>query len=224
MKQRGVFPCEKLRPLGIVAVALLLTLPSCNRDALDTPVQPFGQSDELVALVANGPATRFLGADGKYSGIEQDLLELFAKDTGTRLRLIERARFNDILPALHQHRAHLAAAGLAATEERRKQFLFGPAYLSVHTVVAYNTDHQRPKNLSDLIGKRVAVLAGSSAAEQLRVELLENKKLKWEEMSATDSMELLDRLAAEELDYVITDSNIVELAQNFSSNIGRAFN
>jgi membrane-bound lytic murein transglycosylase F len=224
MKQRGVFPCEKLRPLGIVAVALLLTFPSCNRDALDTPVQPFGQSDELVALVANGPATRFLGADGKYSGIEQDLLELFAKDTGTRLRLVERAKFDDILPALRQHRAHLAAAGLAATEERRKHFLFGPAYLSVHTVVAYNTDNQRPKNLRDLIGKRVALLAGSSAAEQLRQELVENPKLKWDEIAATDSMELLDRLAADEVDYVITDSNIVELAQNFSSNIGRAFN
>src|SRR3954462_7579293 len=224
MKQRGVFPCEKLRPLGIVAAALLLTLPSCNRDQQDPPVQPFGQSDELVVLVANGPATRFLGADGKYSGIEQDLLELFAKDTGTRLRLVERVRFNDILPALRQHRAHLAAAGLAATEERRKQFLFGPAYLSVHTVVAYNTDNQRPKSLRDLIGKRVVLLAGSTAAEQLRQELTENPKLKWDEIGATDSMELLDRLAADEVDYVITDSNIVELAQNFSSNIGRAFN
>jgi membrane-bound lytic murein transglycosylase F len=37
-------------------------------------------------------------------------------------------------------------------------------------------------------------------------------------------MELLDRLAAEEVDYVVTDSNIVELAQNFSPNLGRAFN
>jgi membrane-bound lytic murein transglycosylase F len=37
-------------------------------------------------------------------------------------------------------------------------------------------------------------------------------------------MELLDKLASDEVDYVVTDSNIVELAQNFSPNIGRAFN
>ena len=224
MKQRGVFPCKKLRPLGIFAAALLLTSSSCHRDTADSRVPPFGQSDELVVLVANGPATRFLGADGKYSGIEQDLLELFAKDMGTRLRLVEQPKFNDILPALRQHHAHLAAAGLAATEERREHFVFGPAYLSVHTVVAYNTDDQRPKSVRDLIGKRVAVLAGSSAAEQLRLEAQDNPGLKWEEIAATDSMELLDRLAGEEVDYVVTDSNIVELAQNFSSNIGRAFN
>jgi membrane-bound lytic murein transglycosylase F len=211
--------------LGIVAAALLLTPPSCDPDALsERPAAPFGETDELVVLVRNGPATRFLGADGKYSGIEQDLLELFAKDTGMRLRFVERRTFNEILPALRRHRAHLAAANLVATEERRKELIFGPAYLSVHTVVAYNTDHQRPRNVHDLVGKRVVVLAGSSGAEQLRAERQIEPGLKWEETPATDSMELLDKLTSDEVDYVVTDSNIVELAQSFSPNIGRAFN
>jgi membrane-bound lytic murein transglycosylase F len=211
--------------LGIVAAALLLTLSSCDPDALfERPVPPFGETDELVVLVRNGPATRFLGADGKYSGIEQDLLDLFAKDTGTRLRFVEGTKYSEILPALRRHRAHLAAAGLVATEERRKELIFGPAYLSVHTVVAYNTDHPRPRNVRDLIGKRVVVLAGSSGAEQFRAEVLQEPKLRWDEIPATGSMELLDRLASDEVDYVVTDSNIVELAQNFSPNIGRAFN
>jgi len=211
--------------LTIVAAALLLTPPSCDRGGLfDGPVAPFGETDELVVLVRNGPATRFLGADGKYSGIEQDLLELFAKDTGMRLRLVERATFNEILPALRRHRAHLAAANLVATEERRKMLIFGPAYLSVHTVVAYNSDNQRPKNVHDLVGKRVVALTGSSGAEQLRVEALAEPRLQWEEIPAADSIELLDKLSSDEVDYVVTDSNIVDLAQNFASNIGRAFN
>ncbi len=211
--------------LGIVAAALVLALASCDLDSLfERPVPPFGEGDELVALVRNGPATRFLGADGSYSGFEQDLLDLFAKDSSMRLRLVERTRFADILPALRRHAAHLAAAGLVTTEERRKDFLFGPAYLSVHTVVAYNTDHQRPKSVRDMVGKRVIALAGSSGAEQLKQEFGEEPKLQWDEVTATDSMELLDRLASDEVDYVVTDSNIVELAQNFSPNIGRAFN
>ena len=227
MRRRVVFRpgTSSITALRIVAATLFLTLTSCDPDAqFERPVRPFGETDELVVLVRNGPATRFLGADGKYSGIEQDLLDLFAKDTGTRLRLVERTKFNEILPALRRHLAHLAAAGLTATEERRKEFIFGPAYLSVHTVVAYNTDHPRPKNVRDLIGKRVFVLAGSSGAEQLRSEVLQEPKLRWEEIPATDSMELLDRLASDEVDYVVTDSNIVELAQNFSPNVGRAFN
>ena len=162
-------------------MALLLLVPSCNPDALfERPVRPFGETDELVVLVHNGPTTRFLGADGKYSGIEQDLLDMFAKDTGTRLRLVERAKFGEILPALRHHLAHLAAAGLVANQERRREFIFGPAYLSVHTVIAYNTDNERPKNVRDLIGKRVAVLAGSSSAEQLGLEVREEPKLRWQ--------------------------------------------
>ncbi len=206
-------------------MALLLIVPSCNPDALfERPVRPFGETDELVVLVRNGPTTRFLGADGKYSGIEQDLLDMFAKDTGTRLRLVERTKSSEILPALRHHLAHLAAAGLVATQERRREFIFGPAYLSVHTVIAYNTDNERPKNVRDLIGKRVAVLAGSSSAEQLGQEFRQEPKLRWQEIATTDSMVLLDKLASDEFDYVVTDSNIVELAQNFSPNIGRAFN
>ena len=226
MRRRIVFrPGTSITALGVVAAAFLLTLPACNPDALlERPVPPFGETNELVVLVRNGPATRFLGADGKYSGIEQDLLDLFAKDTGKRLRLVERTKFNEIMPALRRHLAHLAAAGLVATEDRRKEVIFGPAYLSVHMVVAYNTDDPRPRNIRDLIGKRVVALAGSSGVEQLRAEVLQEPKLKWEEIPATDSMELLDRLASDEVDYVVTDSNIVELAQNFSPNIGRAFN
>ncbi len=203
----------------------MLLLGSCDPDSLfERPVPAFGETDELVVLVRNGPTTRFLGADGKFSGIEQDMLDMFAKDIGMRLRLVERTNFSDILPSLRRHLAHLAAAGLSATEERRKDFIFGPAYLSVHTVVAYNTDHSRPRDIRNLIGKRVAVLAGSSSAELLRGEVLEEPRLTWEEIPAADSMELLDKLSADEVDYVVTDSNLVELAQNFSPNIGRAFN
>jgi len=211
--------------VGIITATLLLALQSaCDPDRTDAPVQPFEKTDELVVLVHNGPATRFLGADGQYAGIEQDLVELFARELGLRVRFVERSNYSDILPALRKHLAHFAAAGLTATEERRKSFLFGPAYLSVHTVVAYNTDNPRPRNIRDLIGKHVVTMAGSGSAEQLQSEALEVPMLKWEEEHAEDRMALLDMLANDEVDYVVTDSNIVELAQNFSPNIGRAFN
>ena len=210
---------------GIALASTLAALPACDTSNwFEVPVQPYGATDELVVLVRNGPTTRFLGADGKFSGMEQDLLDMFAKDTGMRLRLVERANFSEIFPALRRHLAHFAAAGLSATEDRRRDFQFGPAYLSIHTVVAYNNDKQRPKSLHDLVGKRVAVVAGSSAAEQLRQEIMEEPRLDWEEVPAVDSMELLDKLSNDDFDYVVTDSNIVELAQNFSPNIGRAFN
>lgn len=129
---RRSFVSRAQSALKIVATALLVLVPSCDPGQLiERPVLPFGMSEELVVLVRNGPTTRFIGADGKYTGIEQDLAELFARDVGKSLRMVERNRFADILPALRRQVAHLAAAGLSVTEERSRHFDFGPAYLSV---------------------------------------------------------------------------------------------
>ncbi|HWA14234.1 MAG TPA: membrane-bound lytic murein transglycosylase MltF [Burkholderiales bacterium] len=208
----------------VLAAALLIFLPSCDPGALiQRPVLPFGMTDELVVLVRNSPNTRFLGADGKYIGIEQDLLQMFAKDIGMKLRYVELSNFADILPSLRRNVAHFAAAGLSATDERRRDFLFGPAYQSVQKVVAFNTDKPRPNAMHDLVGKRVAVMAGTSAAEQLRAERENEPRLRWDEVPTSDSVALLDHLSDGEYDYVVTDSNVVDLAQNFLPNIGRAF-
>lgn len=220
---RRSFATRALSVLKIATAAVLIMMPSCDPGRLiERPVLPFDMSEELVVLVRNSPTTRFLGADGKYTGIEQDLAELFARDIGKPLRMIERNRFADILPALRRHSAHLAAAGLSITEERNQHFDFGPAYLSVQKVVAYNTGHLRPRNLGQLVGKRVAVVAGSSSADQLRAERANLPELEWEEVHVADSMMLLDRLSDGDYDYVIVDSNVLDLAQNFSPNIERA--
>jgi membrane-bound lytic murein transglycosylase F len=208
----------------LAAAALLVFLPFCDPGVLiERPVLPFGTIGELVVLVRNGPTTRFLGADGKFSGMEQDMLEMFAKELGVRLRVIERTNFADILPALRRNIAHLAAAGLSATDEGRSRLIYGPAYLSVQKVVAYNTDQPRPRSVRDLAGKRIAVVAGSSSAEQLGLERANVPDLLWDEVPVADSMTLLDQLSDGKYDFVITDSHIVELAQNFSPNIGKAF-
>ncbi len=209
----------------VIAAALLIILPSCDPGTLiQRPVLPFGLTDELVVLVRNSPSTRFLGADGKYVGIEQDLLEMFAKDIGMKLRLTEYSNFAEILPALRRNTAHFAAAGISATEERRREFLFGPAYQSVQKVVAYNTDRSRPHSVRDLVGKRVAAIAGTSSADQLRIERESVPRLRWDEVPIGDGIALLDELSDGEYDYVVIDSNVVDLAQNFLPNVARAFN
>lgn len=208
----------------LVAAVLLLMLPFCDPGMLiERPVLPFGVTDELVVLVRNGPDTRFLGVDGKFSGMEQDMLEMFAKDLGVRLRVVERSNFADIVPALRRNIAHIAAAGLSVTDERRSRLIFGPAYLSVQKVVAYNTERRRPRSVRDLVGKHGAVVAGSSSADQLRIERASVPELLWDEVLVANSMTLLDQLSDGEYDFVMTDSHIVELAQNLSPNIGKAF-
>ncbi|MGH8676922.1 MAG: transporter substrate-binding domain-containing protein, partial [Burkholderiales bacterium] len=150
----GLLPILRSAP-KLAAAAILLVLPSCDPGSVsERPAPPYGTSVELVVVSRNSPTTRYIGPDGDYVGFEQDLVELFARDAGLKLRVIERSRFSDILPTLKRRIAHLAAAGISITKEREAQFSFGPAYMTVNKVVAYNTDQHKPRDFTDLVGKR----------------------------------------------------------------------
>ena len=180
----------------LTAAALLIALPSFDLGAIiERPVPPFGVTSELVVVTRNSPTTRYIGPDGDYVGFEQDLMELFARETGKQVRVIERERLGDILPTLHHRLAHIAAAGLSVTAQRQSFVTFGPSYLTVQKAVVYNTYKPRPRGLSNLVGRRVAVLAASSSADQLRTAAREIRGLDWDEVPAANVDHLLDLLA-----------------------------
>jgi membrane-bound lytic murein transglycosylase F len=66
-------------------------------------------------------------------------------------------------------------------------------------------------------------LRGSSSAAALRAEAEDIPGLKWKEFNAPDVDKLLDELSEGDLDYVVADSNVVELTRNFYPNISAAF-
>lgn len=211
------------RALGVwAATVLLIAMPFCD-PGFDRPALPFEITEELVVLTRNSPTTRYIGPDGDYVGFEQDLLQMFARETGKKLNIIVRSRLPDILSSLSDRTAHFAAAGLSVTPEREEHFAFGPPYLTTRKAVAYDPDRGRPRDLSDLVGHRVGVLAGSSSAEQLRAEARAIPQLSWEEVHAADVDELLERLSKGELKYAVADSHMIELARNFFPNVSIAF-
>lgn len=208
----------------LVVAAVLLILPSCDPgQLLQRPVLPFDRAEEVVVLSRNSPTTRYIGPDGEYVGFEQDLIDLFSKETGMRVRVIERARFSEILPALAKRRAHIAAASLSVTPEREHAFVFGPSYMSVRKAVIYNTSLGRPRNFKQLVGKRVAAIAGGTSAAQLRTEAKSVPGLVFQEIQAGDVDQLLEKLSDGALDYVVSDSHVIELARNFYPNIAIGF-
>ena len=225
MPKRNVNWVGQIRSFTTLAATLLLiAMPSCDPgNLIRRPVSPTSITGELVVVSRSAPTTRFIGPDGAYSGFEQDMLDLFAKETNLRLSVIERARFSDIIPAVSQRVAHLAAAGLSVTEERAKIVKFGPSYMTVRKTVAYNTGQRRPRRLTSLVGRRGGVLHGSSSAARLRTEAKKLQGLEWDEVHAADVDRLLEKLSAGELDYVIADSHVIELARNFYPNVSIAF-
>src|SRR6185503_2976465 len=115
------------------------------------PVLPMASTGELVVLTRNSGTTRYIDSQGRYAGLEYDLVELFAREMGVRVRYLDRQPFYQVLPALDKNHAHLAAAGVAITSGRLNEFRFGPAYQMVQPMLAYNTDHRAPRELRDVI-------------------------------------------------------------------------
>jgi len=212
----------RMRKLPFTLVLLLPVV--CDPGFIaDRPVAPLSQTGELVVLTRNTPTTRYVDSQGQTSGLEYDLVQMFAAELGVKVRYIDRQPLYQILPALRRNEAHLAAAGLAITSDRVKQFQFGPAYQMFQPVLAYNTDNPAPRDIKDVIGKRIEVVKGTSAIEDLRTLRKRYPQLRWHEVSESDSEGLLSRLSEGKTDYVVTDSHVLDVVRNFYPNLSRAF-
>jgi len=207
----------------LTVLLLCAAIAGCDIKPPPKPVPPAQQSGELVVITRNSPTTYYEDAEGKQAGLEHDLVEMFAKDVGVQVRFIVANQFNEILPALESHQAHMAAAGLSVTHERQQRFKFSTPYQTVLQQVVYNTSSNKPANIKSLIGKRVEVVAGSSYAESLKEAKKQHPALTWTEISTQESEDLLDRVALGSVDAVIADSNIVSVANNFHPEIAVAF-
>lgn len=186
-------------------------------------VSPVSRTGELVVLTRLSPTTRYVSPTGQYSGMENDLVELFAKDLGVKVRFVDQYPLSNILLKLRRQYGHMAAAGLQASPETRGDFLMAPEYQRTQQVVAYNTDGSKPQSIRDLSTKSVAVLKGSRAATLMKELRRLFPALRWKEVDGGDIHDLLGRLADGHLDAVVTDGHAVDVARNFFPNLQRAF-
>jgi membrane-bound lytic murein transglycosylase F len=197
------------RAAAVVAVFAVLT--GCKPG----PVPPPGESGELVVATRNSPTTYFLDADGKPAGFEHDLVVLFAERQGWKARFVVADDLEELFATVAGGRAHLAAAGITASEERRNRLRFGPNYGQVKEWVVCRPGERLPEKLEDLVGLRVEVVAGSTHVDRLRLHKHRLPALRWVEMETPGSEELLERLDIGLADCTVVDSDALDVARNF---------
>jgi len=207
----------------LATLILCAGLTACGRNS--TPIPPARETGELVVVTRNGPTTYYEDAQGQYAGLEHDLVTLFAKELGFKVRFILADRFNQILPTVLSHQAYFAAAGIAITDERKQQLLFSTPYQTVQQQLVYHSGQPKPVSFNDVIGKQLLeVVAGSSYAERLNQMKRKFPALTWIETQHQETEDLLGKLAEGEIDYTIADSHIVQLSQNFHPELLVGFN
>ncbi|MDX5152525.1 MAG: transporter substrate-binding domain-containing protein, partial [Acidiferrobacterales bacterium] len=148
----------------LITLILSISLASCG--PADSKLEQVRTADELVVITVNSPTTYYEGSD-QYVGFEYDMAKAFADYLGVKLKVVVVKRFAEVLPALQDGRGDLAAAGITVTDERKKGFRFSLPYQYIYQQLVYRFPGHKPRDYSDLQGRDIAVVAGSSYAARL---------------------------------------------------------
>ncbi len=196
----------------IVAIVLLPFLYS-GQDQL-TRLEQAQQRGSMTVLTRNGASSYFIGPEGG-TGPEYDLASAFADYLGIPIDIRVADKFGDLGILLKSKQGEFIAANLTRTPAREQLFNFGPDYAKVKTVVVYKRGKNRPRKLPDLLGMRIAVIAGSSYEDQLEKAQEILPGLQWTTEKNLGIESLLMAIADDELDATLVDSNIFKINSQF---------
>lgn len=213
---------------------VLVSLSACEQQTQSRPppervvtyasqLERVKKSGILIVLTRYDPTTYYEGANG-FSGLEYDLVQLFAQHLKVKTRFIIPDTFAAILDKTLTGNADFAAAGISITDERKKQFLFTPAYHQITEQVIYRSGARRPKNAHDLSDGILEIARGTSHHESLLELQKQTTELEWLTNEKLDTDGLLYLLNERLIDYTVADSNQVTLIRRFYPKLNVAFN
>ncbi len=211
------------KPAPYLFSLLLLSLLQASCTIPPPLVERIKAAGELKVATRNSGTTLYEGPNG-LTGIEYDLVKMFAEELGVTPHFIIPKRFDDLLPTVINGDVHLAAAGLTVTPDRVSDIRFGPAYQRITQQVIYRQGNHRPRKVEDLYGGKLLVIAGSSHEEELLRLKTTHPELTWESRSDLESAEMMQMVLEREIDYTIADSNEFAVTRRFMPNLGVAFN
>ncbi|MFD1007696.1 membrane-bound lytic murein transglycosylase MltF [Oceanisphaera ostreae] len=210
-----------IKPLLLLS---LLAVSGCDLDARHTSgVERIKDRKTLRVGTLYHPLSYFL-RDGQEEGLDFELAQQFAHSLGEdiTLSMVPAYSLSELFTLLDNGTVDMLAAGLTSTEQRRKQYRFGPSYYHIEHTLAYRNGLSRPKNPEEIQGD-ILVLAGSSQAEWLHTLQQELPELHWEVRRDTDAEDLLRQVAEGKADYTLVSDLLLARTQRYYPNVQAAF-
>ncbi len=185
-----------------------------------------GQAIRFVTVLIPYDRTRFFIRNGQPMGFEFELVRAFEQHLNEQRRrgdpLVQAiyvpTRFNQLVPLLAQGIGDIAAGGLTVTPERAASVRFSHPYIEdVAELVVTHVRAPPLESLTDLAGRRVVVLRGSSYVGSL--EAL-NTRLEAQGLKPVEIVEAAPELVTEDLlemthagiiQYTVADRHVAEL-------------
>jgi membrane-bound lytic murein transglycosylase F len=208
--------------LFIISLLWLLIAGCKPSDPVDAAPSIDPAKKEIVFVTHNGPSTYYLDNDNQPAGMEYDLAVLFVKEyyPSYEIRFLLADSISDIIPSLLKGKAHIAAANLTITDMREHLVLFSSPYQDTQQQLIFNNEvNDKPKDITEVFDKKIAVPAGTSYAERLTSTKKSYPAIKWFNNSHTHTETLLEEVADGLIDYTVADSHLAALMQNYYPNL-----
>jgi membrane-bound lytic murein transglycosylase F len=211
---------NKIQALTLFFITLCLI--GCEKP---TSLEKIQKRQTLHVITRNAPAVYFEGRDGPM-GFEYELAKLFADELNLNLDVKIASNRSQILSALDNDYTNIAIAGMVASEARADRYQYSSAYMETTPIVVYRYGNGRPKNISDLIGKRIAVVSDSYHQEELQ-HLSKSSpelatQLEWQALDV-ETIDLMKRIEDKDIDYAIITSSDLEIHQAYYPRVKKAF-
>ena len=203
----------------ITLIAIAVSIGSCSKKP--NLLEQIKTAGELRVATTNSPTTYYFGPDGR-TGFEYELARRFANQLGVSLKLVIPPTAA-VLPLVTRGKAHIAAAGITVTNERKDTLRFGPTYKIVTQQLVYRRGSPKPRTVADLASRRIEVLVGSSYSERLRELHTDDHQLTWSEREDSDIEELLEAVWEQTIDHTVADSHILAQLRRLYPELAPAF-
>ncbi len=187
---------KKILGLLLVSVFLLMGIVGCNEEKKDSKI--------ILGTNAEFPPFEYR-EKGEITGFDMELARAISKKMGRELEIKDMA-FDGLIPALQSKKIDFIAAGMTATDERRKNVNFTASYYESSQVIIVNVENNEIKGVKDLEGKKVGVQLGTTGDTE--AQKIKGVKLKKYNAAFAGVMELKNK----KIEAIILDS---EPAANF---------
>ncbi len=190
---------------------------------------------KFIRFLTTDNSFNYFVDNGTQKGYEYEMANEFVDYLNKNLGLKEKdgliyfemipVRRDELLALLSMGYGDIAAAGLTATEDRKKEFSFTTPYNSVDELVIANQSLKEIRTIEDLSGKKVAVRKSSSYNESLvktNKEFIKKSIPKIEIILIEEGIEtktIIELVSLGKFDLTLADSHIANAAKKVFNNI-----
>ncbi len=131
----------------------------------DSYVSPLPADAPVYTVTMTGSTPPFSYQDdyGVMSGIDVDVIRAVGESQGFKVDIKKAPSWSAMFKAVETGKTDLAMSGISYRDERAKKYSLSEPYIFNPASLAYNSSDKPIKSVNDLAGKKVGVIAGTTA-------------------------------------------------------------